>query len=101
MNIHNVLKTIYINNGDDEFLRYEIIGNSESEVSFAMAFAEVRIICNGIEYSVWSKADNITLDHLVPPRSGFQQSVRTESYPGKSVGTAIEECKKHRASWGK
>ncbi|HHQ5839974.1 hypothetical protein [uncultured Enterobacter sp.] len=101
MAIHNVLKTIYINNNDDTFLRYEIIGNHEADVSFAMAFAEIKNVQDGIEYSLWTKVDNISLDHLEPPTGGFQQSVRTETYPGKSLSTAIEECKKHRAHWGK
>ncbi|MDC9603520.1 hypothetical protein [Xenorhabdus griffiniae] len=42
----------------------------------------------------------IELDHLDPPKSGgFQTEVRREPYPGKSIGTAIGECRKHRAEW--
>lgn len=98
---YNVLKTVYLNNGSDEFFRYEIIGEHESSILFAMAFAEVRITQDGLSYSVWSKIDNITFDHLEPSSGGFQTEVRSAPYPGKSFSTVIDECQKHRAQWNK
>ncbi|ORM66113.1 hypothetical protein [Pantoea rwandensis] len=101
MAIHNVLKTIYINNDHDEFLRYEIVGDENDDVSYAMAFVEVKVEHEGFSFSVWSKLDNITLDHLSPKRTGFQTEVRTAPYPGKTISSAIDECKKHRARWSR
>ncbi|MDE9519336.1 hypothetical protein KKJ17_16760 [Xenorhabdus bovienii] len=100
MTQHKVLETVYIDNNDGIFLKYEILGEHERDIHFAMAFIEVKVISDGVSYSVWSKVDNIELDHLDPPRGGgFQREVRAELYPGKSIGTAIGECRNHRAAW--
>ncbi|MBI6547254.1 hypothetical protein [Xenorhabdus lircayensis] len=102
MSEHKVLETVYIDNDDGDFLKYEIIGEHEQSIHFVMAFAEVRVIGDGISYLVWSKVDNIELDHLEPPKNGgLQREVRLELYPGKHIGSVINECKIHRSKWHK
>ncbi|OTA13963.1 hypothetical protein Xbed_03782 [Xenorhabdus beddingii] len=100
MTLHNVLKTVYIDNNDGNFLKYEIIGEHDQDIHFAMVFTEVRLIKDGISYSLWSEVDNIKFDHLEPPKNtSFQREVKRDLYPGKHICSVINECKSHRSKW--
>lgn len=100
MDCYEIAKTIYLNNGDDEYFKYEIIKGENGEVCFVMAFMEVRVIIDGVSMPVWSKFEDISLDHLLPPKTGgFQTEIRNQPYPGKSVATAIAVCKEHRKKY--
>ncbi|WP_205956711.1 hypothetical protein [Pantoea stewartii] len=100
MTCYTVAKTLYINNGDDEFFRYEIIEDEHREIVFAMAYIDAQIQINGISAPVWTKLDNISVDHLMPPQGiGFQTEVRDAPYPGKSISTVIGVCKEHRKNY--
>ena len=102
MKIHNVLKTIYIDNNDNEFLKYEIIGDHDTSIEKAIISAEVKSKVGGIDGCTLIKIAEIAFDHLSPPKNaGFQQTIRAEMLPGKSLGSVVEECKKHRAAWKK
>ncbi|MBW1213673.1 hypothetical protein ACQV2E_23525 [Pantoea allii] len=93
----SVAKTIYINNVDDKYFKYEIIQDEAGEIVFAVAFIEAIIEHDGLSLPMWTKLENITVDHLVPPKdAGFQTEVRDHPYPGKSMGTVIDVCKEHR-----
>lgn len=94
---YEVAKTIYLNNGDDEYFKYEIVEDENGEVCFAMAFIEARVMIDGTSMPVWTKLEDISLDHLTPPKhGGFQTEVRIQPYPGKSISSAIDVCKAHR-----
>ena len=100
MACYTVAKTLYINNGEDDFFRYEIIEDENGELVFAMAYIDARIHNEGLSIPVWSKLDDISIDHLMPPKNGgFQTEVRTSPYPGKSISTIIDVCKEHRRSY--
>ncbi len=100
MTCYTVAKTIYINNDDDNFFRYEIIEDETGELVFAMAFIESRIDHEGVSIPVWAKLDNVEIDHLMPPKNrSFQMEVRRDAYPGKSIATVIDVCKKHRKAY--
>ncbi|WP_225522500.1 hypothetical protein, partial [Klebsiella pneumoniae] len=43
MILHNVLKTIYIDNGDNDFLKYEIMGEHGGDVTIAIVSAEIKL----------------------------------------------------------
>ncbi|WP_312315442.1 hypothetical protein [Atlantibacter sp.] len=97
---YEVAKTIYLNNGDDEYFKYEIVEDENGEVCFAMAFIEVRVVIDDVSMPVWSKLENISLDHLMPSKRGaFQTEMRNQPYPGKSIATAITVCKEHRKNY--
>ena len=100
MTCYEVAKTIYLNNGQDEYLKYEILNDSNGVVDFVMAYMEVRIEIGPTSVPVWTKVDDLSLDHLIPPKtSGFQTEVRVNRYPGKSISTAIDVCKQHRKNF--
>lgn len=100
MTCYTVAKTLYINNDDDDFFRYEIIEDENGELVFAMAYIDARIQTDGLSIPVWTKLDNISIDHLMPPKnSGFQTEVRMSPYPGKSISTVIDVCKEHRKNY--
>jgi len=93
----SVAKTVYINNADDKYFKYEIIQDEAGEIVFAVAFIEAIIEHDGLSLPMWTKLENITVDHLVPPlNGGFQTEVRDRPYPGKSMSTVIDVCKEHR-----
>ena len=96
-----VVKTIYLNNGSDEFLKYELLSNGAEEVTVATAYVERKTTYENFAFPVWAKLADITLDHLDAKRQGFQTQVEMDQRPGKSISSAIDECKKHRASWRK
>ncbi|EMM7986195.1 hypothetical protein RGP13_000015 [Morganella morganii] len=100
MKAHNVLKTIYIDNDDNDFLKYEIIGDHDMSIEKAIISAEVKSKAGDIDGYILIKIGEITFDHLSPPKvAGFQRSVMSEMLPGISLGSVVDECKKHRASW--
>lgn len=100
MILHNVLKTIYIDNGDNDFLKYEIMGEHGGDVTIAIVSAEIKSVVGGIECYLWAKVGELTFEYLDPPKRGsFQQTVAMESPPGRSISTVMRECKKHRATW--
>ena len=102
MKAHNVLKTIYIDNNDNEFFKYEIIGDHDTSIEKAIVSAEVKSKIGDIDCYILIKIDEITFDHLSPQRgTGFQNNVMTEMLPGISLGSVVGECKKHRAAWKK
>ncbi|WP_196062432.1 MULTISPECIES: hypothetical protein [unclassified Serratia (in: enterobacteria)] len=99
MTYFEIVKTIYLNNGSDELLKYELLSNGTEEVTVATAYVEIKTTCDNLPCSVWSKLADITLDHLGAKRQGFQKMVEMDQRPGKSISSAIDECKKHRAHW--
>jgi hypothetical protein len=94
-----VVKTIYLDNGSGNFLRYELLSNGEEEVTVAAVYVQVTINQGNSEFAVWSKIADVTLDHLGASLQGFQTQIYTDFRPGKCISTAIDECKRHRASW--
>ncbi|OTA14026.1 hypothetical protein Xbed_03759 [Xenorhabdus beddingii] len=101
MTLHNVLKTVYIDNNDGDFLKYEIVGECEQNIHSVMVYSLEKLTINGTELKVWNKGDDdIELDHLEPPKNGgLQREVRREPYPGKNINSVINECKSHRSRW--
>jgi hypothetical protein len=100
MNYFEVAKTIYLNNGEDEYFKYEIIIDDKGEVSFVMVYMEVKLTVDNTTVPIWSKLEDVTLDHLMPPKhTGFQTDFRINTYPGKSISTAIDVCKDHRKKY--
>lgn len=84
MILHNVLKTIYIDNGDNDFLKYEIMGEHGGDVTIAIVSAEIKLAVGGIECYLWAKVGELTFEYLDPPKRGsFQQTVAMESPPGE------------------
>lgn len=97
MRCYSVAKTLYINNAIDKLLKYEIVQDESGEILFATAFVEVIVNLGSSSVPVWAKIEDLTLDHLEPPKNGvFQTEVRMIPYPGKSIATVIDVCKQHR-----
>lgn len=100
MRCYSVAKTLYLNNDNDKFLKYEIVQDESGEFLFATAFVEVIVNLGASSVPVWAKIEDLTLDHLEPPkRRGFQTEVRMMPYPGKSMATVIDVCKQHRKNF--
>lgn len=95
-----VAKIIYLNNINDEFLKYEILSDSNGEVSFIMAYRELTVEVGPGLIPVWTKIDDLSLEHLMPPKNPtFQTHMSMNPYPGKSISTAIDVCKQHRKNF--
>jgi hypothetical protein len=102
MKYYEVVKVIYLGDSEENLLKYELFSNGNEEVSGVNVFETVKIIGNGQSFPVWIKVDTVALDHLDPPqiiKVGFQTGMRGDLFPCRSIGSAIEECKKHRSKW--
>lgn len=102
MRMYNVLRSIYIDNNDNDFFKYEIIGEHDGNIEKAIVFARMKLEANSIDGYTLIEIDELTFDNLEPPQNGgFPNMIGREMYPGKSLGSVVEECKKHRVSWNK
>jgi hypothetical protein len=92
MIIREIFKTFILNNENNFSVRYEFIkktGGHSEEIEDVLIY-ELN------SENIWIKIDDkLELDSLEPKKSGFQQSVRLEPYPGNCVSSVKDLCINH------
>lgn len=80
------IKVFYLNNDNDEFLRYEILADRSGHAVLVLVLMSLQHQIGQLSYAVWTKIDELT----VAAEAGT---------PEAALQLAVAACVRHRADW--
>ncbi|MEI2267007.1 hypothetical protein [Erwinia sp. CGal63] len=89
MTILEVKKVLYLNNHQDEYLRYEILANEAGQAILVLVQMSLQNQIGQLSWAVWTKVDELPLP----------AEETAKATPEEALRMAIDACIKHRAEW--
>ena len=88
MTVLEQIKIFYVNNEQDEFLKYEILADQTGRPAVALVYISLQHQVGQLAYAVWTKIDELSV-------------ASTEEKAEEALKLAVQACVDHRAGWQK